>query len=158
MLRFTLPLAILLQLPTGTALAADIQVKEAWVRGTVAGQRATGAYMEILSKSGAVLVGAATPAAEVTEVHEMKMEGGVMQMRAVPRLELPAGKAVQLQPGGYHLMLLKLRQPMQKGDSVPLTLMIEGRDRKVEPVEVSAEVRDLTSASPSGGHQHPHHH
>ncbi|MBL8394568.1 MAG: copper chaperone PCu(A)C [Candidatus Accumulibacter sp.] len=148
-------LLVLLGLSSAAALAADVEIRNPWVRGTVSGQQATGAFMEITSQSGATLVGATSPAAEVTEIHEMKMDGGVMKMRAIPRLELPAGKPVELGPGGYHVMLIKLKQPLKKGDSVPLTLRVEGRDRKVESVELKAEVRDLTAAaSPAGEHKH----
>ncbi|MBL8394833.1 MAG: copper chaperone PCu(A)C, partial [Candidatus Accumulibacter sp.] len=70
-------------------------------------------------------------------------------------LELPAGKPVELGPGGYHVMLIKLKQPLKKGDSVPLTLRVEGRDKKVESIELKAEVRDLTATtSPAGEHKH----
>lgn len=142
-------LSLVLSLWSAAAFAADIEIKDPWVRGTVSGQQATGAFMEITSRSGAVLVGAASPAAGVTEIHEMKMDGGVMKMRAIPRLDLPAGKAVVLGPGGYHVMLIHLKQPLKKGDAVPLTLQVEGKDRKVESVEVKAEVRDLTAAPAS---------
>lgn len=154
-LRTRLAMAILLSGSATTVLAADVEVKNAWVRGTVPGQQATGAFMEIVSQSGATLVGAASPAAAITEIHEMKMDGGVMKMRPVPRLALPAGKPVQLGPGGYHVMLIKLKQPLQKGDSVALTLQVEGQDKKTETVEVKAEVRDLAAvAAPSGEHKY----
>ena len=147
--------SVLLTLSATTAFAGDIEIKAPWVRGTVAGQTATGAFMEITSKSGASLVGAASPVAGVTEVHEMKMDGGVMKMRAVARLDLPAGKPVILGPGGYHVMLMNLKQMIKTGDSVPLTLQFEGKDRKVEMIEVVAEVRDLTSKAPAANpHQH----
>ena len=147
--------SVLLALSATTAFAGDIEIKAPWVRGTVAGQTATGAFMEITSKSGASLVGAASPLAGVTEVHEMKMDDGVMKMRAVARLDLPAGKPVILGPGGYHVMLMNLKQMIKTGDSVPLTLQFEGKDRKVEMIEVVAEVRDLTSKAPAANpHQH----
>lgn len=145
----------LLALSATTGFAADIEIKAPWVRGTVAGQTATGAFMEVTSKAGATLVGAASPVAGVTEIHEMKMDGGVMKMRAVARLDLPAGKPVILGPGGYHVMLMNLKQTIKPGDSVPLTLQFEGKDKKVEMVEVVAEVRDLTSKAPAANrHQH----
>ncbi|HQR58203.1 MAG TPA: copper chaperone PCu(A)C [Azonexus sp.] len=147
--------SVLLALSATTAFAGDIEIKAPWVRGTVAGQTATGAFMEITSKSGASLVGAASPVAGVTEVHEMKMDDGVMKMRAVARLDLPAGKPVILGPGGYHVMLMNLKQMIKTGDSVPLTLQFEGKDTKVEMIEVVAEVRDLTSKAPAANpHQH----
>ena len=148
-------LAMLLNCSSLAALAADVDIKDPWVRGTVSGQQATGAFMTITSKSGAVLVGAASPAAGNTEIHEMKMDGGVMKMRAIPRLELPAGKPVQLGPGGYHVMLINLKQPLKKGDTVPLALQVEGPDKKIEVVEVKAEVRDLTASTPPAS-EHKH--
>ncbi len=150
-----LTMAIVLGLLAAGANAADVEIREAWIRGTVPGQQATGAFLEITSKSGATLVGAASPAAGVSEIHEMKMDGSVMKMRAVERLELPAGKTVQLAPGGYHVMLLNLKQALRKGETVPLTLQIEGKDKQVEAVEIRAEVRDLTTtAAPAGEHRH----
>ncbi len=82
-------LAVLPIISAGTALAADIEIKTPWVRGTVAGQKATGAFMEVTSKSGISLVGASSPVAGVTEIHEMKMDGGVMKMRATPAWTSP---------------------------------------------------------------------
>ena len=89
--------------------AQTVEVKDAWVRTSVPGQMATGAFMKITSKEGAKLVGASSPVAGVAEVHEMKMEGNVMKMNAVAGgLELPAGKTVELKPGGYHVMFCLL--------------------------------------------------
>ena len=139
------------------AAAADVEVKVAWVRGTVPAQTMSGAFMELTSKSNATLVGVSTPVAEDAEVHEMRLEGGVMKMRAAPRLELPAGKVVTLKPGGYHIMLMGLKQQMKAGDSIPLTLKIEGSDKKVESVIVNAEVRALNDAGASE-HDHLHKH
>jgi len=103
-------------------------------------------------------VSASTPVAAVVEIHEMKMEGDVMRMRAVPRLELPADRTVELKPGGYHVMLMELKQPLRKGDVVPITLNVQGRDGKTEAIEVRAEVRELTAPAPSGqsGMKHQH--
>ena len=126
---------------------AQVHVKSAWVRGTVAAQKTSGAYMEISSARDASLVGAESPAAGTVEVHEMSMDKNVMRMRAVPRLDLPAGRTVELKPGGYHMMLIDLKKPLRKGDSVPLRLKIENRDKTVSTVEVRAEVRDAAAAS-----------
>lgn len=122
--------------------AAQVEVKSAWSRATVPGQKTSSAYMQLKSAQAASLVGAQSPAAAIVELHEMRMDGNVMTMRRVRKLDLPAGKMVELKPGGIHLMLIDLKQPLRKGDSVPLTLKIEGRDKKVTTVEVRAEVRD----------------
>lgn len=131
---------------------AQVEVKSAWVRGTVGAQKTTGAYMEISSAQGASLVGAESAVAGEAEVHEMRMDKNVMRMRAVPKLELPAGKTVELKPGGYHVMLIDLKRPLKKGESVPLKLRIENKDKSVTTIEVKAEVRDATGAAAS--HQH----
>jgi copper(I)-binding protein len=126
---------------------AQTTVKDPWVRGTVAGQKATGMFAQITSASGGKLVSASSPLAGVVEVHEMVMDGNVMKMRAVTGLELPAGKAVELKPGGYHVMLMDLKQELRTGDSVPVTLVIEGAGGKRESVEVKAPVKALADSS-----------
>ena len=103
--------------------------------------------MDITSKGNATLVGVSTPVAEDAEVHEMRLEGGIMKMRAAPRLTLPAGKTVTLKPGGYHIMLMELKQQLKPGATVPITLKIENAKKKMESVTVNVEVRELTSAS-----------
>lgn len=139
-------LALTLPLPAN----AQTTVKDPWVRGTVAQQKATGAFMQITSATGGRLLSAATPVAGVVEVHEMKMEGSVMKMGAIPSLDLPAGKAVELKPGGYHVMLMDLKKELRAGDSVPLTLVVEGKDGKKETLEIKAPVRAL--GAPAMGH------
>ena len=106
------------------ASAADLEVKDAWARATVAGQKASGAFMTLTSAKGAALVGGSSPLAKSVEIHEMKHEGEVMKMRAASRVELPAGKAVAL-TGSYHIMLMGLSKELKAGDTVPLTLQIE---------------------------------
>lgn len=137
------------------ASAADLEVKDAWARATVAGQKASGAFMTLTSAKGATLVGGSSPVAKSVEIHEMKHEGDVMKMRAVSRVELPAGKAVEL-TGSYHIMLMGLSKELKAGDTVPLTLQIESKGKK-ESVSVNAEVRALDSGKSGGGHHHHHH-
>jgi copper(I)-binding protein len=146
-----LTLATLLALTAGTAMA-QTTVKDAWVRGTVPQQKATGLFAKITSVQGGKLVGASSPMAAAAEVHEMILVGNVMKMRPVPVLELPAGKAVELKPGGYHVMLLELKQPLKAGDIVPVTLVVEGKDGKRESVEVKATVRALGGSSDNHTH------
>lgn len=145
-----LPLALAL---CGAAWAAEVQVNAPWARATVAAQKATGAFMEITSRSDARLKAVSSPAAGVAELHSMKMEDGVMRMRALPYLDLPAGKPVSLAPGGYHIMLMELRKPLAKGDTLPLSLVVETGDGRSQTIEVSAEVREIT-AGPMGRHGH----
>jgi len=134
------------------AALAQTTVQDAWVRGTVPQQKATGAFMQISSVQGGRLVSASSPAAGVVEIHEMAMDGSTMRMRAVPAVELPAGKAVSFKPGGYHVMLMDLKGPLKAGDAVALTLVVEGKDGKKESIEVKAPVRAL--GAPAGQHQH----
>ena len=134
-------------LAAAAAAHAQVEARAAWVRGTVQGQTTAGAYMELTSGERANLLGAESPAARSAEIHEMKMEGNVMRMRAVPRLELPPGKTVELKPGGYHMMLVDLKRPLKKGDLVPIRLKVELSDKTVKTIQVMAEVRDLAAAS-----------
>ena len=120
---------------------AEVTVQDAWVRPTVPQQKVTGAFMKITSTANAHIVEIKSPIADRAEIHEMSMANGVMSMRAVPQLELIAGKSVELAPGGYHLMLFGLHQQVKAGDSVPLTLMIEDSRKQRTPVEIKAIVK-----------------
>ena len=141
---------------TGGVQAQTVEVKNAWARATVQGQRATGAFMQITAPAASTLVSVSTPVAGVAEVHEMKMDGDVMRMRPLPKgLELPAGKAVQLKPGGYHLMLMDLKLPLQKDTTIPITLTL--RDSK--GVQSTQDLRvPVLSAAPAGQAEHQHKH
>lgn len=141
-------------LAAGT-VSAQTTVSDAWVRGMVAPQRATGAFMKITSAQGGKLVAVSTPAARVAEVHEMVMQGDVMAMRAIESLDLPAGQAVELKPGGHHLMLMAIDQPLKAGDTVPLTLTIEGKDGKRETLELKVPVK-AAGAAPAMKSEHKH--
>lgn len=124
-----------------------VKVERAWVRPTVPGQQGSGGYMKLTAREGQRLVGASSPVAGVTEIHEMKMDGNVMTMRPAGVLALPAGKAVEFRPGGLHLMLMDLKQPLVAGSSVPLTLLLkDGRG-----IESRVETQLLVSPSAPGG-------
>lgn len=125
----------------------EVAVKDAWIRTTVPGQTGTGAFMSITAKSDLRLVSASSPVAGIVEVHEMKMNGDVMQMRAVARLDLPAGKAVALSPGGLHIMLLDLKAALPKDVTVPLTLVF--KDAKGVQHKVKLEI-PVATAAPGG--------
>lgn len=134
---------------------AQVDVKDAWARATVQGQTATGAFMTLTSKEGARLLGAASAAAGVVEVHEMAMEGNVMRMRAVKSIDLPAGRAVEFKPGGFHVMLMDLKRPLAAGDKITLDLRIELADKRLvtQPVVV-----DVTAAKPASSASSSHKH
>ncbi|WP_395060013.1 copper chaperone PCu(A)C [Polaromonas sp.] len=148
----------LLVVTSAWAQAQGIDVKDAWVRTAVPGQSGTGAFMSITAKDGAKLVAASSPVAGVAEVHEMKMDGDVMRMRAVPVLDLPAGKTVQLKPGGYHIMLMELRQALPKGSTVPLILTLrdaKGQESRVElKLPVAATAPGAAVPEHGAGHKH----
>ena len=130
-----------------------VKVTGGWVRSTVAGQKGSGAFMKITATEGVRLTGVASPVAGVAEVHEMKMDGDVMKMRAVPVLELPAGSTVELKPGGYHLMLMDLKQSLTVGSTVPVTLMFrdaKGAERRVEVKLPVAAVAPGAGAAKTG--------
>lgn len=133
---------------------ANVSVKDAWVRATVPQQKASGAFMQLQATRDSKLVSVSSPLTPNVELHEMAMQGDVMRMRQVTTLDLPAGKLVELKPGGYHLMLLNLKAQMKEGDAVPFTLVFEGKDGKRETVEIKAPVRALgATAKPAhAGH------
>lgn len=136
---------------------AQVTVKDAWVRATVPQQQATGAFMQLSAAKDSKLVSASSPLTPVVEVHEMAMQDNVMRMRQIPAVELPAGKAVDLKPGGYHVMLLDLKQQVKEGDTVPITLVFEGKDGKRESMEIKAPVRALNAAATPAAHgDHKH--
>lgn len=134
--------------------AQNVSVRDAWIRGTVQGQNATGAFMELSSKTNARLVGVSTPLTKSAEVHNMKVENGVMKMSPVAGIDVPAGKTVKLAPGGYHLMLMNLQKPLNPGDKVQLKLTFELADKKRETVDLSVEVRDIKGQPARHHHQH----
>jgi copper(I)-binding protein len=159
----SIALSLILTSAAGSLWAQAVQVKDAWVRTSVQGQKATGAFMTITAKDGAKLVGGSSPAAGVTEIHEMKMDGDIMRMRAVAGgLDLPAGKVVELKPGGYHVMLMDLKAALPKDSTVPLTLVFKdakGVESKVElkvPVSTTAPGAKAESGAAMQMNQHKH--
>ena len=137
------------------AKAQSVDVKDAWARATVAGQKATGAFMKLTAKADTKLVAVSSPAAGVAEVHEMKMDGNVMKMRAVEGgLDLPAGKTVELKPGGYHVMLMDLKAPLAKDGTVAMTLVFKDAKGVESKMDVSLPVSTVAPAGGHGAHQH----
>ena len=143
---------------SGNLYAQNVDVKDAWVRTSVQGQKATGAFMKITAKEGGTLVGVASPVAGVAEVHEMKMDGDVMRMRALPNgLALPAGKTVALTPGGYHVMLMDLKATLPKDSTIPLTLTFKNAKGEQSQVELKVPVATTAPGAAAGApaaHKH----
>ena len=145
--------------------AAHVAAEGAWARASVAGQQATGAFVRLTAKEPLRLVGVRTPAAAVGEIHEMKMEGDVMRMRALDGLDLPAGQTVELKPGGLHLMFQQLKAPLQEGTQVPVTLVFQDAKGEESRLHLQVPVQRMGPkggeaaghgghAMPAGGHQH----
>jgi hypothetical protein len=153
-MRFTIHSIIFATAMLAGAAQAQVAVDGAWVRTTVPAQKATGAFMRLQAAQDSKLVSASSSAARAVEVHEMSMQHDVMKMRQVPFIALPAGKAVELKPGGYHLMLLDLNKQVKDGDTVPLTLVFEGKNGKRQTVEIQAPARAPGATAPHDMHQH----
>ena len=132
-------------------VSAQTKVDDAWVRATVPSQSASGAFMTLTADSDSKLLSVATPLAKDVQIHEMSMKNDVMSMGPVKSVDLPAGKAVKLDPNGYHVMLMGLTSQLKEGESVPLTLTVENAKGEKETVEVKASVRSLTNME---GHDH----
>lgn len=153
MFKRPLIVAVLLALSAPSLWAqTSVKVDEPWVRGTVAQQKATGAFMRLTPDKNSRLVAVSSPVAGVVEIHEMAMEKDVMKMRAVAGLELAAGRTTELKPGGYHVMLMDLKQQVKAGDVVPMTLVFEDETKKRFTQDISAPATAL------GGGQAPMQH
>lgn len=130
--------------------AGDVQIKDAWARATAPGQVNGSVGVVITSKKDARLIAVKSAVAESAEIHTMTMDNGVMQMRQLDYLELPANQPVTLGPGGNHLMLFGLKRPLKEGSTLPLTLTVQFADKKTEKISTKAQVRSLTESH----HQH----
>lgn len=140
----TLLIAVLLN---GPVFAGGIQVEGAWARATAPGQDTAIVDMTIVSEKAAKLTGFATPLSQSAEMHSMTHDKGVMKMREVQAIELPAGQRVNLGEAGFHLMLIGLRAPLKAGDSLPLTLNVQVADSSSVKIEVKVEVKPMTDMS-----------
>ncbi len=126
------------------AQTGGVEVKDAWARATPGGAKNGAAYLTLLSPTGDRLTGVTSPAAKMTQLHEMANDGGVMKMREVSAIDLPAGEAVTLKPGGLHIMMMGLKHPLKPGESVPLTLTFEKSGTR----EVTAAVGKVGAMGP----------
>jgi copper(I)-binding protein len=123
-----------------SAKVGSVQIENAYTRSTVPGQMAAGGFMKIENK-GAVdqLISASSPVAGEVQLHEMAMEGNVMKMRQVKEVVVPAGGAVELKPGGMHLMFINIKAPLTAGETVPVKLKFA----KAGEVEVKMPVNAM---------------
>jgi len=131
--------------------AAQVSVREPWIRATVPAAQATGAFMELVSTQDVRLVDVSTPVAGIVEIHQMSMKGDRMMMSAVDSIDLKAGKPLALASGGYHIMMMDLKRQMKAGETVPMTLVFEKKDKQRETLQVQVPVKPLSYA-PSKQH------
>lgn len=136
-------LTFLASMTLASCAMAQVTVTDAWIRATVPAAKASGAFMQLQSARDARLMEVRSSVAGVVEIHEMAMEGQMMRMHAIAGLDLPAGKPVDLASGGYHVMLLDLKHQLKEGDTVPMTLLIQNKDKKMETVSLSVPVKAL---------------
>jgi periplasmic copper chaperone A len=134
--------------------AGDLVISQAWSRATPGGAKIAGGYLTIENKGTAPdrLISGAGDVAGRVEIHEMAMNNGVMTMRPLDEgLAIEPGKTVKLAPGGFHLMLMDLKNPLKQGDKVPLVLVFE----KAGKVNLSLDVQGVGAQAPGGaGHDH----
>ena len=156
MLFRTLLLFLLLALPGLPAVAHEydlgsLHIGHPYARSTPPGASTGAAYLSIANKGTVAdsLVRASTPRAQATELHSMSMDGNIMRMRQVPAVMAAAGATVKLEPGGLHLMLTGLKQPLKTGERFPLTLHFE----KAGQITVEIVVQDTVPAGDHAGHE-----
>lgn len=146
-------IAIVMLFCAAQAWAENVVVSDASARATAPGQESAAIRFSITSKKEARLVSIVSPVAGAVEIHSMTHDNGVMKMRAIEFLSLPASKMVKLGVSGNHVMLLNLKNPLKAGDSVPLTITVEFADKHKEKINVNAEVKPLTASR----NEHEHH-
>ncbi|WP_460124563.1 copper chaperone PCu(A)C [Pseudomonas sp. S2_C03] len=127
-------------------VSAQTHVENAWVRATVPGQQATGAFMTITASSNSKLLSAQSSIAKIVQIHQSTIKNDVMRMQPVEFIALPAGKTVILDPHNYHIMLIDLVKQVENGDKVLLTLTIETDQGDRESIKVEATARALNLA------------
>ncbi len=130
--------------------ADEIRTSESWARTTSPGQTNSAIYLTIVSQQEASVIAVTSSIAHSASLHSMTQDGGVMKMRELDILPLPAKQEVKLKPGGNHIMLDDLKHPLRVGDSVPLILTIKFADQHIEKISLNVQVKPLTAS-------HEHH-
>lgn len=152
---FALCCALLLPLCASAAMAEQqIAVSNAWVRGTLPGQDMSAAYMTLVSQQDAILIRAESDVTKSVELHSMTMQNGIMKMRMLDKIALTANKPLQLAPGGLHLMLFDLKQPLSNGQLINFDLTF-----KIGSAEFKQRIKvPVKSLNENDAHDHSHHH
>lgn len=128
-----------------------LKIEDPYARATVPAQKAGGAFVKIKNTGAAdKLIAVSSPVAKEMQLHTMSMEGNVMKMREVKAIDIPANGSVELQPGGFHLMLIDLKSQLKAGDQIPVKLKFE----KAGELEVKFQVKDMRPAHGQPGHDH----
>lgn len=156
----SLTLAAIFASATGVN-ASGVMVMDAFARASATPTAASGAaYISLMNHGAGAdrLLSASTPAAQSAEIHKTDMVDGVMKMLAAGPVDIPQGGTLEMKPGGYHIMLMELKRPIKEGDTVPLTLTVQGADGQRQTIEVKAAVKPLGAPEPGAGHGHHHHH
>jgi copper(I)-binding protein len=149
---FGWPTVLLIAGLVGAALAGEVatlgplEIDTPWARASIGTGRPAAAYVTIRNTGDQPdrLIRVETPVAARPEVHEMVHDGGAMKMRSAGPLEIPPGGEVRLEPGGLHIMLMQLRQPLEQGAEVPLTLVFE----KAGAITVEAPIGAVGASAP----------
>ncbi len=140
-----------------TAQADTVKISDPWARATAPGAPAGGAFMGLTADANMTLIAAESQASKAVELHTMKMENGVMIMRAVPQIDLPKGQTVSLKPGGLHVMLIGLHAPLKAGEKVDMTLRVKDSQGKEQRIPVTAEIRTMKPMAMPAAPMHQHH-
>lgn len=138
------------------AAHAELKVANPWVKPTVTGQPVGAAYMQLTSDKNVEIVALSSPVAGKTELHSMSMTGNIMRMKRVDRLQLKAGKLVELKPGGFHIMLMELKHQIKEGETVPISLVTQDEAGNKATVSIKA-IATAPLESDSDSHMHMHH-
>ncbi len=149
--RIAIVLAALNGLPAACAQKSSAeapQISDVWIKATIPGSNVSAAYLRIKSAKTVKLVKAETAVANIAELHSMNMKDGVMEMKAELAFNVPAGKTIELKPGGMHIMLMQVAKPIKAGDKVPLTLTFDtgGGNSLVMNVEAIARAQSAHHA------------
>ena len=149
MLRIVLLMVgFVLTAAVASAQTGPLAVDNAWARATPGKSDIGAAYVTIHSPTADRLVAASTPVAKKAELHTMEMSGMVMKMRPISGIDIPAGQSVSLAPGGLHIMLMGLKQPLKAGQSFPLTLTFAKAGTRT--VNVAVEKVGASGPMPAG--------
>lgn len=150
-------LILIAALVFSTPIRADeIITSESWARTTVPGQTNGALYLSIVSQQEASIIAVSSSIAHSASLHSMSHEDGIMKMRELDILPLPAKQVIKLNPGGNHIMLDGLKHPLKMGDSVPLILTIKFADQRIEKIRLNVPVKPLTVGHSSHEHHQDH--